>query len=490
MPATTPTGESRLLIDGALVDAAEGGHFDNVNPATEEVLGQTADATAVDMDRAIVAARRAFDDTSWSADRAFRQRCLRQLHEAIVGEQELLRAELVAEVGCPVMTTYLAQLDAPLAEGLLWPAEYIDSFEWERELPDNEAFGVPSWQRVVKEPMGVVGAIVPWNYPFEITIGKLGQALATGNTVVLKPAPDTPWNATRIGRLIAEQTDIPPGVVNVVASSDHLVGEQLVTDPRVDLISFTGSTATGKRIMAAGAPTLKRLFLELGGKSADIILDDGDVESKMAMLGFMCLHGGQGCAMLTRTLVHESRYDEAVEIAAAAVAGVTYGDPNDAGNIMGPLINARQRERVLGYIESGVAEGARLVTGGGRPAHLDKGWYVEPTLFADVDNSMRIAREEIFGPVLVLIPFHDDDDAVRIANDSDYGLSGGVTSASEERALAVAGRIRSGTVMVNGGIYYNAGSPFGGYKGSGVGRQNGREGFEQHLETKTIAVGK
>ena len=192
MSATTPTGESRLLIDGALVDAAEGGRFDNVNPATEEVLGQTADATAVDMDRAIAAARRAFDETSWSTDRAFRQRCLRQLHEAIVGEQELLRAELVAEVGCPVMTTYLAQLDAPLAEGLLWPADYIDSFEWERELPDIEAFGVPSRQRVVKEPMGVVGAIVPWNYPFEITIGKLGQALATGNTMVAQAGAGHP----------------------------------------------------------------------------------------------------------------------------------------------------------------------------------------------------------------------------------------------------------------------------------------------------------
>jgi len=489
MTTTTPTGESRLLIDGKLVDAADGGRFDNINPATEEVLGQTADATTVDMDRAIGSARAAFDDSSWATDRAFRQQCLRQLHEAIVGEQELLRAELVAEVGCPVMTTYLAQLDAPLAEGLLWPAEYIDTFEWERELPENQNFGVPSWQKVVKEPIGVVGAIIPWNYPFEITIGKLGQALATGNTMVIKPAPDTPWNATRIGRLIAEHTDIPPGVVNVVASSDHLVGEQLVTDPRVDLISFTGSTTTGRRIMAAGAPTLKRLFLELGGKSADIILDDGDLETKMAFMGFGCMHASQGCAMLTRYLIHESRYDEAVEMAKTAMEGVTYGDPTDGGNIMGPLINARQRERVLGYVEAGLADGARLVTGGGRPAHLATGWYVEPTLFADVDNSMRIAREEIFGPVLVMIPFRDDDDAVRIANDSEFGLSGGVTSASEERALAVARRIRAGTVSVNGGIYYNAASPFGGYKGSGVGRQNGREGFEQHLETKTIAGG-
>ncbi|HEY4928238.1 MAG TPA: aldehyde dehydrogenase family protein [Acidimicrobiales bacterium] len=495
MTTTDPTatrvtpGEFRMLLDGSLVEATGGGAFDNVNPATEEVLGQTTDATAPDMDRAIGAARRSFDETTWSTDRTLRQRCLRQLQEAIVGEQEQLRAELVAEVGTPVTITYLAQLDAPLAESLLWPAAYIDTFEWERPLPDNATFGVPSWQKVVKEPVGVVGAIIPWNYPIEILLGKLGQALATGNTVVVKPAPDTPWNATRIGRLIAEQTDIPDGVVNVVPSSDHQLGEQLVVDPRVDLISFTGSTATGRRIMAAGAPTLKRLFLELGGKSADIILEDGDLETKMAFLGFMCMHAGQGCAMLTRTLVHESRYEEAVALAEASMGTVTYGDPTDPANIMGPVISARQRDRVLGYVASGVDEGARLVCGGGRPAHLDKGFYVEPTLFADVDNSMRIAREEIFGPVLVMIPFRDEDDAVRIANDSEYGLSGGVTSASEERAIAVARRIRAGTVSVNGGIYYNPASPFGGYKASGLGRQNGNEGFEQYLETKTIAGG-
>ena len=495
MTTTDPTatqvapGEFRMLIDGSLVEASAGGSFDNINPATEEVLGQTTDATAPDMDRAIVAARRAFDETGWSTDRALRQRCLRQLQDAIVSEQELLRAELVAEVGTPVMVTTMAQLDAPLAESLLWPAELIDTFEWERTLPENHAFGMHSWQKVVKEPVGVVGAIIPWNYPVEILLAKLGQALATGNTMVVKPAPDTPWSATRIGRLITEQTDIPDGVVNVVPSSDHMVGEQLVVDPRVDLISFTGSTATGRRIMAAGAPTLKRLFLELGGKSADIILEDGDLETKMAFFGFMCMHAGQGCAMLTRTLVHESRYDEAVALAEAAMATVTYGDPTDPGNIMGPVVSARQRERVLGYIQTGIDEGARLVCGGGRPAHLDKGYFVEPTLFADVDNSMRIAREEIFGPVLVIIPFRDEEDAVRIANDSEYGLSGAVTSASEERALAVARRIRSGTVSVNGGVYYSAASPFGGYKASGLGRQNGVEGFEQYLETKTIAGG-
>jgi len=336
----------------------------------------------------------------------------------------------------------------------------------------------------------VVGAIIPWNYPFEIILAKLGQALATGNTMVIKPAPDTPWSATRIGRLIAEQTDIPAGVVNIVTSSDHQLGEQMVVDLRVDLISFTGSTATGRRIMAAGAPTLKRLFLELGGKSADIILDDADLATKLAFYGFMCMHAGQGCAMLTRTLVPRARYEEAVELAKASMEGVTYGDPTDPGIICGPVVSAKQRDRVMGFIESGVNEGARLVVGGRRPPQFEKGYFVEPTLFADVDNSMTIAREEIFGPVLVLIPFRDDEDAVRIANDSEYGLSGAVTSGSEERALAVASRIRSGTVSVNGGVYYSAASPFGGYKASGLGRQNGSEGFEQYLETKTIAVGK
>ena len=485
--AGTQQGELRLLIDGKLVEAADGGTFDNVNPATEQVLGQAADATRADMDTAIAAARRAFDSTDWASNRALRKRCLEQLQAALEDEREVIRAELVAEVGTPVLMTYGPQLDAPLSDGLLWPASQIESFPWERDLPEGTAFGMRSWRRVFKEPVGVVGAITPWNYPFEIIINKLGQALATGNTVVLKPAPDTPWSATRIGRLVAERTDIPAGVVNVVTSSDHLLGEQLVEDPRVDAISFTGSTATGRRIMQRGAPTLKRLFLELGGKSAHVVLDDADLATSLAMSwAAVCTHAGQGCAMQTRLLLPRSRYDEGLEIVAAGFATVPYGDPTDASNFMGPLISAKQRDRVLGYVERGVADGARLVLGGGRPAHLEKGWYVEPTLFADVDNSMTIAQEEIFGPVLVVIAYDDDDDAVRIANDSAYGLSGGVTSASEERAIAVARRIRAGTLSVNGGIWYGADSPFGGYKASGVGRQNGLEGLEQYLETKVL----
>jgi aldehyde dehydrogenase (NAD+) len=481
------TGESRMLIDGQLVESETGKRFPNVNPATEEVLGETADAGHADMERAIAAARRAFDTTAWSTDKELRKKCLFQLQAALEEEAELLRAELVAEVGTPVLLTYGPQLDAPLADGLTWPARFIDEFEWERDLPDGHAFGTHSWRKVVKEAVGVVAAIVPWNYPFEVAINKIGQALATGNTVILKPAPDTPWNATRLGRLAAEHTDLPPGVLQVVPTADNAVAEDLVTDPRVDLISFTGSTAVGRRIMAQGAPTLKRLFLELGGKSADIVLDDADFEAKLSFAWTVCTHGGQGCVMLTRLLLPRSRYDEGIAIMEAGFRTVPYGDPTDPANLQGPQINARQRDRVLGYVERGKEEGARVVVGGGRPAHLNRGYFVEPTLLADVDNTMAVAQEEIFGPVLVVVPFEDDDDAVRLANESPYGLGVGVTSATEERALSVARRVRAGTVSVNGGVWYGADAPFGGYKASGIGRQNGVEGFEQYTETKTYA---
>ena len=480
-------GERRLLIDGKLVDATGGGTFDNVNPATEEVLGQVADGTAADMEAAVAAARRAFDTTGWATDHAGRKQAILQLQAALEREREELRSELVAEVGCPVLSTYGPQLDAPLSEALTWPAEMIDRFPWRRDLGTKDPFGLGETQREVwKEPVGVVGVIVPWNFPIEITLNKLGPILAMGNTCVLKPAPDTPWNATRVGRIIAEQTDIPPGVVNVVASSDHLVGEVLTTSPDVDMVAFTGSTATGRRVMAAASETVKPVFLELGGKSVNLVLDDADFAATIPGAAGACFHAGQGCAISTRLLVPRSRYDEAVSLAADAFAGVTYGDPTDPSNLMGPVVSAKQRERVLGYIEKGKAEGARVVVGGGRPAQFEKGWFVEPTLFADVDNSMTIAREEIFGPVLVVIPFDDDDDAVRIANDSPYGLSGMVTSADLDRAKSVAGRIRTGTLALNGGIWYGADAPFGGYKQSGIGRQCGIEGLEIFTETKTV----
>jgi aldehyde dehydrogenase (NAD+) len=480
--------ESRMLIDGKLVDAASGATFANINPATEEVIGHVADGSVEDMQRAIAGARRAFDETDWSTNRAFRKRCLQQLQDALEADKEELREELIAETGSPRFLTNLMQLDVPLAEAIRYPMELMDEFPWERQLPNGEVMGMVGRRAVWKEAMGVVGAITPWNYPVEIILTKVGQILATGNTMVLKPAPDTPFNATRLGRLVAEHTDIPAGVLNIVTASDHLVGEQLTLSPLVDQISFTGSTATGKRIMEKGAATLKRVFLELGGKSALIVCDDADFGSVVPMASMVCMHAGQGCSMMTRLLLPRSRYEEGLELLLMGMGAVPYGDPQDAGVIMGPVISARQHARVLGYIGKGIEEGARLVMGGGRPAHLPKGWFVEPTVFADVDNSMTIAREEIFGPVISVIPFDDDDDAVRIANDSEYGLSGGVFSASLDRATAIGRRIRTGSMGINGGVWYGAESPYGGYKNSGIGRQNGLEGFEQYLETKVVGL--
>jgi aldehyde dehydrogenase (NAD+) len=482
------SGEPRMMIDGKLVDGEGGATFDNINPATEEVLGPVADGTNADMEQAVEAARRAFDTTDWATDRKGRQASIRQLQSAIEGEQEELRAELIAEVGAPLLSTYGPQLDAPLREALLWPAEMIDEYEWSRSIGPKDALGIgfETEREVWKEPIGVVGVIVPWNFPIEILLNKLGPILAMGNTCVVKPAPDTPWNTTRIGRLIAENTDIPPGVVNVVTSSDHLVGEVLSTSPDVDMVAFTGSTATGQRVMAASAPTLKPVFLELGGKSVNLYLDDADFGAELPAAVGSCFHAGQGCAIATRIMVPNARYDECVDLIASGFEGWAYGDPTDAANLQGPLISKRQQDRVLGYIEKGKAEGARLVTGGGVPAHLPKGFYVEPTLFADVDNGMTIAQEEIFGPVLGVIGYDDDDDAVRIANDSAYGLSGNVSSGDLDRAKAVAHRIRTGTLGINGGIWYGADAPFGGYKGSGIGRQCGIEGLDTYTETKTV----
>jgi aldehyde dehydrogenase (NAD+) len=480
--------EPRMLIDGTLVEASGGKTFTNVNPATEEELGQVADASPGDMDRAIVAARRACDETDWATNRPFRRHCLEQLHQALVAEREEMREQLILEVGCPRMLTYGPQLDAPLDWAITYPAQLIDEFVWEDDLADAVDFrGNLNSRRIVKEPVGVVGAIVPWNFPFEVSITKVAQALATGNTVILKPAPDTPWNGTLLGRIVAEQTDIPAGVLNVVTSSDHMVGEQLTLAPQVDLISFTGSTAVGKRIMEKGAATLKRLFLELGGKSATIVLDDADFATAMMSGLAVCAHAGQGCAIPTRMLLPRSRYDEGVELLKPMLAGVPVGDPQRPDMLMGPLISEKQQTRVLGYIEKGVAEGATLALGGGKPSDQSRGWFVEPTLFTGVDNSMTIAREEIFGPVLVVIPYEDDDDAVRIANDSNYGLGGAVVSSSLERALGVANRIRTGTVSVNGGMIYGPDLPFGGFKDSGIGRQNGTAGFDQYLEVKSLA---
>jgi aldehyde dehydrogenase (NAD+) len=478
-----------LLLDGRLTPSSGGGAFETIDPANEDVLGTAADGTPADMDRAIGAARRAFDETSWAADPAFRVRCLRQLREAMRRRSDELRELTIREVGAPRFLTFGGQLDAPV-DDLGWFAGLAESYEWERDLGRAEPMGMPSHRRIRREAVGVVGAITPWNFPHQINLAKLGPALAAGNTVVLKPAPDTPWCAAVLGEIIAAETDIPPGVVNVVTSSDHGLGAQLVEDPRVDLVTFTGSTATGRTVMASAAATLKRVFLELGGKSAFLVLDDADLKAACSYAAFSGIaHAGQGCAITTRILVPRARYDEAVEITARSLAKLGAGDPDDDRTICGPVISARQRDRIEGYLRLAVEEGGSFACGGGRPAGRDKGFWIEPTLVTGLTNDSRTAREEIFGPVLVIMPHDGDDDAVRIANDSPYGLSGAVHGGDLERARAVAGRLRTGTVSVNGGVWYSADVPFGGYKQSGIGREMGVAGFEEYLETKAIAEG-
>jgi aldehyde dehydrogenase (NAD+) len=479
-------GESRNLIDGRLVPASSGATFENWNPATEEKIGVAADGTKADMEAAIAAARRAFDETGWSEDAALRARCLRQLHAACVEALDELRQVVIAEAGSPLLLTHGVQCAGSIEDLRYW-ADLAESYPYEQRIADGSFMGQPQGRILRREAAGVVGAITPWNFPLYLNIAKLGPALAAGCTIVLKPAPDTPWSATVLGRLIAEKTEIPAGVANVVASADHTVGEPLAADPRIDMVTFTGSTQTGRRIMELASRTVKKVFLELGGKSAHIVLDDAPA-AVWGQGALVCTHGGQGCAITTRMLVPRSRYAEAVEGLTAAFRAFRYGDPTDPGVLQGPQVSKRQQERVLAYIEKGKAEGARLVVGGGRPAHLPRGHYVEPTLFVDVDPDSTIAQEEIFGPVLAVIPYEDDDDAVRIANRSVYGLSGAVSSASVERALAVARRIRTGTISVNGAMWFSVDTPFGGYKQSGVGRENGRMGFEEYLETKIIAV--
>ncbi|EUA39084.1 aldehyde dehydrogenase family protein [Mycobacterium avium subsp. avium 2285 (R)] len=340
---------------------------------------------------------------------------------------------------------------------------------------------------MVKEPMGVVAAITPWNFPFEIITNKIGQILATGNTMVLKPAMETPWSALRFGRIIAEKTDIPAGVVNIVPAADNAVAQRLLTDARTDMISFTGSTSVGVLIQQLSAETMKRNLLELGGKSAYLLLEDADLTATLPGCVGALMHSGQGCALTTRILVPQSMYEQAVELISAVFASVAVGDPADPATFVGPLISAKQRDRVLGLIEAGKDEGARVATGGGVPDGFDRGFFVAPTVLADVKPDMRVFREEIFGPVITVTPYEGGDDgAVAMANDSMYGLAGTVLG-SPDRAMAVARRIRAGSINVNGAVFYGSDAPFGGYKMSGIGRQNGHEGFEQHLQTKVIA---
>jgi acyl-CoA reductase-like NAD-dependent aldehyde dehydrogenase len=480
-------GDERMLIDGELQLTGTGATFDVIDPATEEVAGQATDGTPQDMDRAVGAARRAFDTTDWARDVEFRYHCLMQLHAALERDKERLRRITVTEVGCPIGVT-ASHIESPIEEVRHW-AEFGRSFEYLQDTGQHESLAGPARRLIHYDAVGVVGAITPWNVPFYLNVAETIPALMAGNTVVLKPAQLTPWAGSELGRIVAEETDIPAGVLNVVVSNANEVGAALSADPRVDMITFTGSTATGRAILAAGASTVKRTLLELGGKSAHIVLDDADLMKALPMAAVMaCVMSGQSCVLPSRILLPRSRYEEGLAILKGTMENFPVGDPWDPANMQGPQISEGQRQKVLGLIASGVESGARLVTGGGVPEEFPKGYYVEPTLLADVDPDSRVAQEEIFGPVLSVIPYETDDQAVAIANNSIYGLSGEVSSADDDRALEVAMRLRTGSVTINGGSYFGLTSPFGGTKQSGLGRRNGSHGFQEYLEIKTLGL--
>ncbi|MET1756716.1 aldehyde dehydrogenase family protein [Novosphingobium sp. RD2P27] len=486
----TTLPEAKLFINGELRAATGGKTYDITSPWTGEAVGKAADATKQDVEAAIAAAREAFDHTDWSSDenRQKRFELVKKFRELFEKNRGRLADLAVHEAGAAQGAVFRAHVNMAL-DG--WD-DYLAVFprvEWEKDYGEKEAFGSIHKRVGVREAIGVVGAITPWNVPLYVNIGKVVAALLAGCTVILKPAPNTPGMGAIFGEL-ANEAGFPKGVINVVFGEDPaLAGEMLVTDPRVDLISFTGSTGVGKRIMEQGAATLKRVFLELGGKSAKIVLDDAPnfaMEVGMSMLVF---HAGQGCAVQSRLLVPKSRYEEAKAILKGAYGqfGDNWGDVSHPQHVMGPVVSKRQMERVMSYIEIGKEEGATLLVGGNTRPDKGNGWFIEPTCFVDVTNDMRIAQEEIFGPVLVVIPFEDDEDAIRIANESNYGLSGGVSSGDHERAIRVAKRIRTGSVSVNNGMCIAGDIPFGGYKASGVGREWGVEGIEEYTDVKMLA---
>ncbi|WP_099020623.1 aldehyde dehydrogenase family protein [Mycolicibacterium palauense] len=478
-------GEQRMLIDGELRHTGSGALFDVVHPGNEQVIGQATDGTVADMEQAIGAARRAFDTGRWATDVEFRHHCLMQLHAALDRHKERLRRIVVSEVGCPVSVTG-SQVEDPIDEVRHW-AQYGLDFAYLQDTGVHKAVMGTARRTLQFDPVGVVGAITPWNVPLYLNIAESTPALMAGNTVVLKPAQLTPWSGTELGRIVAEETDIPAGVFNVVCSNANEVGAALSADPRVDMVTFTGSTATGRAILAAAAPTVKKTMMELGGKSAHVVLDDAKLEKCLPMAAMVaCVMSGQACIMASRILLPRSRYDEGIDILRAAMEATPVGDPWDPGVMQGPQISETQRQKVLGLVASGIESGARLVTGGGIPENLPVGYFTQPTLLADVDPDSRIAQEEIFGPVLTVIPYDTDDEAVAIANNSIYGLSGEVSSADPDRAFGIARRLRTGNVTVNGRSHFGITSPFGGTKQSGLGRRNGDEGFREYLELKTI----
>nr|WP_232542337.1 aldehyde dehydrogenase family protein [Nocardia bovistercoris] len=472
-----------MLIDGRLVGAAT--TFPTLNPATGEVLGHAPDAGVEDAEAAIAAARRAFDTTTWATDTEFRLHCLDQLHRALLDNIEELRELTIAECGAARLLTNGPHVDDAVAI-VRYYADLLRDYPMSEELGEMEIRGAKHRRWVEKEAAGVVAAIIAYNYPNQLALAKLSPALAAGCTVVLKGAPDTPLVTLAIGELIANHTDIPPGVVNVLSSSSAEVGPVLTTHSDVDMITFTGSTATGRRIMAAASATVKKVFLELGGKSAMVVLDDADLALPAMFSAFsMTSHAGQGCALTSRLLVPSARHDEMIELLAQGFGNISHGDPAHPHTYMGPLISEQQREKVHGMVQRAVEAGAKLVTGGHK---IDPGFFYAPTVLTDVDPDSEIAQEEIFGPVLVVLRHEGDDDAVRIANNSIYGLAGAVYSKDEDRAVAVARRIRAGAFSVNGGRFFGMDTPFGGFKQSGIGREMGIAGLEEFLERKTFAT--
>ena len=466
---------SEIYVDGNWVASSGTENIDVINPSTEEIIGSTPAGTKEDVDLAVKAAKEAFQ--GWSENSLEERLSYIENLAAKLGERSAEIGELISqEVGMPGKMSMMIQA------GL--PATTTASISGTaREFPFEETIGR---SLVTREPIGVVGCITPWNYPLHQIMAKVAPAMAVGCTVVLKPSEVAPLNAFLLAEII-DELNFPKGVFNLVSGVGPVVGEAIAAHPDVDMVSFTGSTRAGTRVAEIAAANVTRVHQELGGKSANIILDDADLSAAIpSAVGACFLNSGQTCSALTRLLVPSSKMEEAAELAAQAAAGFTVGPADDETSKLGPLVSQMQWDRVQSYIQTGIDEGATLVTGGlGKPDGLDSGYFVQPTVFANVKNSMKIAQEEIFGPVLSIIGYEDDDDAIQIANDSDYGLSGGVWSSDNERALKVAKKLRTGEVDMNGS-FLNTDAPFGGYKKSGNGRELGRFGMDEFVEAKQI----
>jgi acyl-CoA reductase-like NAD-dependent aldehyde dehydrogenase len=466
---------TQLYVDGAWTSSTGTATIDVVNPATEQVIGRVPEGTPEDVDRAVAAARAAFDGWSRTSVEE-RGKLLTRLSEALGARAGEIAETITAEMGSTAKFSQQVQAGLPVAVMGSY-AQLLNDYDFEETIGNS---------LVVREPVGVVGAITPWNYPLHQIVNKVAPALAAGCTVVLKPSEVAPFNAFLFAE-ICHEVGLPAGVFNLVTGTGPVVGEAIARHPDVDMVSFTGSTAAGKRVTQLAAETVKRVALELGGKSANVVLDDADF-SKIGKIAVAQAfpNAGQTCSALTRLIVPRDRQAEVVEQARAAAEAYVPGDPTSNDTKLGPLVSAAQRDRVLGYVRKGVEEGATLVTGGA-DAPEGTGYYVAPTVFADVMPEMTIAQEEIFGPVLAIMPYDDEADALRIANATIYGLSGGVWSSDAERAKAFARRMRTGQVDVNGGRF-NPLAPFGGYKQSGTGRELGRYGLDEFLEIKSIQL--